>query len=140
MSFNCGTDDIDRSINFEDLHFHDQEEEVSVSNKESNSSLQSKDATNDSEKSTVASSLIGRQKRTSSILKQKDATKIAANLVGKKAAARAGVRFSDTVDTKNISLLHRSALDDLFYASVDFKEMRYEAFMEECGLDPNEYD
>ena len=88
MSFNCGTDDIDRSINFEDLHFHDQEEEVSVSNKESNSSLQSKDATNDSEKSTVASSLIGRQKRTSSILKQKDATKIAANLVGKKGGGR----------------------------------------------------
>ncbi|KAL3909400.1 MAG: hypothetical protein SGARI_002614 [Bacillariaceae sp.] len=140
MSFTLGLDDADQSMNFQDLHILDQEMDGSVSNKASSSSLQSKENDRFPQKSTVASSLIGKAQRTPSILKRKDATKIAANLVGKKAAARAGVRFSDTVDTKNISFLHRSALNDLFYASVDFSEMRYEAFMEECGLDPNEYD
>ena len=135
-----GHDDDDRSITFEDLQFLGQEEQGPVSNKESSSSLQSTGNTRVSKKSAVASHLVGKPKRTLSILKQTDATKIAANLMGKKAAARAGVRFSDTVDTKNISILNRSALNELFYASVDYQEMRYEAFMEECGLDPNEYD
>jgi hypothetical protein len=65
---------------------------------------------------------------------------ISASLAVKKQLSKQGVRFSDHVDEKHISVLHKSAIDHMFYASTDFAEFRYEAFMEQCGLDPNEYD
>ena len=53
------------------------------------------------------------------------------------------VRFADEVDLNEvfeISKLHVSALHDMFYASEDLAEFRYEAFMEEAGLDPSQFD
>jgi len=49
------------------------------------------------------------------------------------------VRFQDEVEENEISKLRRSMLDDLFYASDELANFRYEAFMEEAGLDVNEF-
>jgi hypothetical protein len=50
------------------------------------------------------------------------------------------VRFADEIDVKQYSKSGASVFDDLFYASHDLAEFRYEAFMEEAGLDMAEYD
>jgi hypothetical protein len=51
-----------------------------------------------------------------------------------------GVRFADEVDINDYSRFRASVFDDLFYASTDLAEFRYEAFMEEAGLDIADYD
>jgi hypothetical protein len=61
-------------------------------------------------------------------------------VVMKQLMTKRSVRFSDEIETKEISPLPNSAIENLFYASEDFANFRYEAFMEACGLDPNEYD
>jgi hypothetical protein len=50
------------------------------------------------------------------------------------------VQFADEVELNEISKLQASALNDLFYGSEDLAEFRYEAFMEEAGLDPSQFD
>ena len=50
------------------------------------------------------------------------------------------VRFADEIDVKQFSRLGISVFDDMFYASQDLAEFRYEAFMEEAGLDMADYD
>jgi hypothetical protein len=51
-----------------------------------------------------------------------------------------GVRFADEVELNEISRLRNSMLDDMFYASEDLANFRYEAFMEEAGLDIADFD
>lgn len=48
------------------------------------------------------------------------------------------VTFSDVVDTKDILKLEGS-FDLLFYSDNELAEMRHKAFMEDCGLDPDEF-
>jgi hypothetical protein len=65
---------------------------------------------------------------------------IASALTMKQEMSKRGVRFADEVDEKDISKLRQSCVNMLFYRSEEFAAFRYEAFMEECGLDPDEYD
>jgi hypothetical protein len=65
---------------------------------------------------------------------------ISTSLVVKQQLSEQGVRFADTVDEKDISRLHQSAIEGLFYSDEDFATFRYTAFMEDCGLDPNDFD
>ena len=58
----------------------------------------------------------------------------------KKQLSSRGVKWAEDVDTKQISMLRRSAIDDMFYTSTDIAEFRHAAFMEECGLDPADFD
>jgi hypothetical protein len=50
------------------------------------------------------------------------------------------VRFADEVDVNQFSRLGASTFDAMFYASHDLAEFRYEAFMEEAGLEIADYD
>ena len=52
-----------------------------------------------------------------------------------KAKLEKRVRFEDEVQMNEISRLRRSMLEDMFYASEDLANFRYEAFMEEMGLE-----
>jgi hypothetical protein len=50
------------------------------------------------------------------------------------------LRFRDGHSEKHISQeLTHSMYDDLFWTSEELAEFRYEAFMEEAGLDINEF-
>ena len=53
---------------------------------------------------------------------------------------RVGVKFADHFDTKRISMMRRSIAEEMFYNEEEIAEFRYEKFMEECGLDPDEYE
>mmetsp|Transcript_20508 Transcript_20508/g.31337 ORF Transcript_20508/g.31337 Transcript_20508/m.31337 type:complete len:223 (+) Transcript_20508:203-871(+) len=61
-------------------------------------------------------------------------------LTMKQEMSKQGVRFSDEVDEKDISKLRQSCINLMFYKSEEFAAFKYEAFMEECGLDPDEYE
>ena len=50
------------------------------------------------------------------------------------------VRFADEVEMNEISFLRKSLIGELFYGSEDLAEFRYEAFMEEAGLDVMDFD
>jgi hypothetical protein len=50
------------------------------------------------------------------------------------------LRFKDGHDAKEIPRLTDSMYDDLFYASDELANFRYEAFMEEAGLDINDFE
>jgi hypothetical protein len=50
------------------------------------------------------------------------------------------VQFADEAELNEISFLRKSLLGDLFYGSEDLAEFRYEAFMEEAGLDIMDFD
>jgi hypothetical protein len=50
------------------------------------------------------------------------------------------LRFKEGHDAKEIPRLTDSMYDDLFYMSDELANFRYEAFMEEAGLDINEFD
>eukprot|EP00339_Tiarina_fusa_P030186 CAMPEP_0117082214 /NCGR_PEP_ID=MMETSP0472-20121206/57906_1 /TAXON_ID=693140 ORGANISM="Tiarina fusus, Strain LIS" /NCGR_SAMPLE_ID=MMETSP0472 /ASSEMBLY_ACC=CAM_ASM_000603 /LENGTH=104 /DNA_ID=CAMNT_0004810383 /DNA_START=115 /DNA_END=429 /DNA_ORIENTATION=+ len=54
--------------------------------------------------------------------------------------SRNGVRFADAVDTKEIAKVRKSVIDDLFYSDEDLSEFRHLAWLEECGLDPADFD
>jgi hypothetical protein len=56
------------------------------------------------------------------------------------AGGKSRVRFADEVDVNQFSRLGASHFDDMFYASQDLAEFRYEAFMEDAGLDMADYD
>lgn len=60
-------------------------------------------------------------------------------LMVKREMSQRGVTFRDEIDTKDISRLRRSAIEDLFYNSTDMADFRQEAFLEECGLDPADF-
>ena len=49
------------------------------------------------------------------------------------------VRFTDEVELNEISRLRNSVIAEMFWASEDLANFRYEAFMEEAGLDINEF-
>ena len=51
-----------------------------------------------------------------------------------------GVRFSDEMDVNQYSKLGNSILNEIFYDSSEIAEFRYEKHMEDCGLDPNDFD
>ena len=57
-----------------------------------------------------------------------------------KDAVDKSVRFEDEIQLNEISRLRRSMLEDMFYASEDLANFRYEAFMEELGLDNEDFD
>jgi hypothetical protein len=50
------------------------------------------------------------------------------------------VRFADEVELNEISFMRKSLLEDLFYGSEELAEFRYQAFMEQAGLDVNDFD
>jgi hypothetical protein len=50
------------------------------------------------------------------------------------------VRFQDEIEENEISRLRQSMIAELFYASEDLAEFRYEAFMEDAGLDIADFD
>lgn len=58
----------------------------------------------------------------------------------KKKMAASGIRWSDEVATRSIQKIRQSMIDDLFYNSTDIAEFRYEAFCEECGIDPKDFE
>eukprot|EP00934_Nitzschia_sp_Nitz4_P008265 Nitzschia sp. Nitz4//scaffold7_size249615//3714//4439//NITZ4_001133-RA/size249615-processed-gene-0.124-mRNA-1//1//CDS//3329558310//8255//frame0 len=64
---------------------------------------------------------------------------ISKSVLTHKKMSEQGVRFEDTVDSKRISKIRMSVIDDLFYNSMDLADFRQEAFLEECGLDPAEF-
>ncbi|KAG7367458.1 hypothetical protein IV203_030129 [Nitzschia inconspicua] len=69
-------------------------------------------------------------------------TSIVRSPAGKKALSKIDrhVRFQDEVEENEISRLRQSMIAELFYASEDLAEFRYEAFMEEAGLDIADFD
>jgi hypothetical protein len=52
----------------------------------------------------------------------------------------AGVRFADNNEVNEISRLRDSVIADMFYESGDLATFRYEAFMEDAGLDPSDFE
>lgn len=50
------------------------------------------------------------------------------------------VRFEDEVELNEISRLRNSVIAEIFWASDEIANFRYEAFMEEAGLDISEFD
>jgi hypothetical protein len=50
------------------------------------------------------------------------------------------IKFADNVEVNEIARLQESAIDFCFYSEDDLSNFRYEAFMENCGLDPAEFD
>jgi hypothetical protein len=73
-------------------------------------------------------------------MNEKSIGDLTAALSVKKKLGSEGVQWADDVESKHISVLRKSCIDDMFYTSTELSEFRYEAFMEDCGLDPNDYD
>lgn len=65
---------------------------------------------------------------------------LSCSLEVKKKMSSEGIRWSDRVDTKRISTIRKSCFDNMFYSSEELADFRHEAFMEECGLDPAEFE
>lgn len=72
-------------------------------------------------------------------LRRESIEDISKALLLKKEMSQRGVTFRDEVETKDISRLRKSAIEELFYNSTDMADFRTEAFLEECGLDPSEF-
>jgi hypothetical protein len=51
-----------------------------------------------------------------------------------------GITFANEVEIYEITPLQRAHIDDMFYSQDALADMRYEAFMEKCGLDPAEFE
>ena len=49
-------------------------------------------------------------------------------------------RNSSLVMQKRISKIRMSFVDDMFYTEDEIADFRYDKFMEDCGLDPNDFD
>ena len=49
-------------------------------------------------------------------------------------------RNSSLVSEKRISFMRKSMVDDMFYTEEEIADFKYEKFMEECGLDPSEFE
>jgi hypothetical protein len=65
---------------------------------------------------------------------------LATALSVKKKLGSEGVQWADAVCSKRISILRKSCYDDMFYTDTELSEFRYTAFMEDCGLDPSDFD
>jgi hypothetical protein len=50
------------------------------------------------------------------------------------------IQFAEEVRIHEITPLQKARIDDMFYSEEEMADMRYEAFMEKCGLDPNEFE
>jgi uncharacterized protein YlzI (FlbEa/FlbD family) len=62
------------------------------------------------------------------------------NMVDKKSVAANNVRWrKDLVMEKRISLMRQSFAENMFYSEEDIANMKYEKFMEECGLEPDDF-
>ena len=61
---------------------------------------------------------------------------------GKLLKKESSVRWNDSIvtDVCDISVCSDSDADVLFYSERELNDFRYEAFIESCGLDPNDYD
>jgi hypothetical protein len=57
----------------------------------------------------------------------------------KKQMSMKGIQFADDVEVNEISRLRDSAIDFCFYSEESLSNFRYEAFMEDAGLDPSDY-
>ena len=53
--------------------------------------------------------------------------------------SRDSVRFSDCVDVKNVPRFPIEEFSNLFYEDEEIAQFRYEAFCEDCGFDPKEF-
>ena len=58
----------------------------------------------------------------------------------KKQMSMSGIQFSDSVEVNEISRLRDSSIDFCFYSEESLSNFRYEAFMEDAGLNPSDYD
>jgi hypothetical protein len=56
------------------------------------------------------------------------------------AKANASIKWNDIIESKRISRMTTSFVGRMFYSDTDIAEFRQEAFMEECGIDPNEFE
>jgi hypothetical protein len=62
------------------------------------------------------------------------------DMVDKKSVAANNVRWrKELVMEKRISLMRQSFAENMFYSEEDIANMKYEKFMEECGLEPNDF-
>jgi hypothetical protein len=50
------------------------------------------------------------------------------------------IQFAEEVKIHEITPLRKACIDDMFYSEDALADMRYEAFMEKCGLDPDEFE
>jgi hypothetical protein len=50
------------------------------------------------------------------------------------------VRWSEDSQINIIERLSNSCIDEMFYTEDELGDQRHEAWMEECGLDPSDYD
>ena len=64
------------------------------------------------------------------------------NVIGEKKEVQQdrGVKWRASVREQRISKLRASIIDDLFYTDDEIADFRYSKFMEECGLDPEDFD
>jgi hypothetical protein len=58
----------------------------------------------------------------------------------KKQMSMRGIKFADNVEVNEIARMRESATDLCFYSENSISNFRYEAFMEDCGLDPADFD
>lgn len=58
----------------------------------------------------------------------------------KKQMSMSGIQFADDVEVNEISRLRDSSIDFCFYSEESLSNFRYEAFMEDAGLNPSDYD
>jgi hypothetical protein len=53
---------------------------------------------------------------------------------------RRGISFSNVVDEREIPTVCRSKSNDFFYDDDEIANFRHEKFMEDCGLDPKDFE
>jgi hypothetical protein len=51
-----------------------------------------------------------------------------------------GIKFAEEVEIYEITPLREAYINDMFYSEDALADMRYEAFMEKCGLDVADFD
>jgi hypothetical protein len=50
------------------------------------------------------------------------------------------IQFAEEVKIYEITPLQKALVHDMFYSEDSLADMRYEAFMESCGLDPSDFE
>mmetsp|Transcript_17920 Transcript_17920/g.50848 ORF Transcript_17920/g.50848 Transcript_17920/m.50848 type:complete len:131 (-) Transcript_17920:3480-3872(-) len=58
----------------------------------------------------------------------------------KKQMAKSGIQFNDNVDVMRISFMSNSVADICFWTDDELADFRHEAFMEECGLNSEDFE
>jgi predicted P-loop ATPase len=59
--------------------------------------------------------------------------------IKKQTSMKGSIQFADDVEVNEISRLRNSSIDFCFYSEESLSNFRYEAFMEDAGLDPADY-